>query len=195
MTMQIKKIFVSCFVIYSTVLGAANAAQPEKQSAPPAAQECKKPEDAKVSRSKTGILYRHLFSGNQFQVGVQGSQFIKESIFHMGVEVDYQTGYSSASTYAIAAQFFFGAEKVQNGLLYGGTLGLGAAQFYGVTSGANTSFLIQPEAYLGLVLGMGWRVSATTSYSGYAAQSGFSSAAIGLRFDYKIETTVVELND
>ncbi|MCM0607188.1 MAG: hypothetical protein KA715_13950 [Xanthomonadaceae bacterium] len=191
--MQTKNILACLILLISTNTVFAES---HKKTDASEIEVCKRPQDAEVKTSKTSVIYRHLFSGSQFQVGFQGSQYIEKSIFHFGGELVYQSAYASASNYLFNANLLLGAEKVDNKLLYGGSLGLGAAMIYG-TPGVNlaSSFVIQPEAYVGLVLGSGWRVAATTSYSAYVAQNAFSSLALGIRFDYKMETTTVGLDN
>lgn len=151
----------------------------------------------KITIMKEGFGVKHMLSGTQYQIAARGAEYIKDSPFHIGAELMYQGSYVATNGNAVSAMLLFGLEKAMKPLLLGGSLGLGAGFFNNAPGIPNAamSFLMQPEAYFGFVLGGGYRLVASAGYTSYVTQNSFSGATIGIRFDYKTQTTVVGLDD
>lgn len=156
-------------------------------------------EDSPVEthRTKSGFLFRHNLTGSMYQVGVQATRFAKEgSPFHWGFEVDYQGQYAGMGANAWIGQVIIGAEKPLNPVLVGGTVGLGVAQLYSVSGASPTNpFIVQPDVYVGGILGSGWRLVASVGYELMAGNPAFSGLTAGIRLDRKSETTIRGVDD
>ena len=150
----------------------------------------------KTTRAKAGLGLKYMTT-NQYQVGFQGSQFIEDSMFHIGAEIDFQNTFTNPSGTLVSAALLVGLEKAAKPTIVGGSLAVGAGFFSNIPGvpSYSVSPLLMPEVYGGLVLGDGFRLVLTAGYAGFLSQSAYSGGTFGIRIERKTETTVVGIDD
>jgi hypothetical protein len=121
-------------------------------------------------------------------VGMQVARFIQDSPSYFGFELDYGGTSSPKNDHLWLLGVNFGAEKVFSSVLVGGSLGVA----YSLLNSSDQigSVTIKPDAYLGLVIGGGWRILATGGYINTPNVTPFSGFTFGIRIDYKTEVTI-----
>jgi len=159
-----------------------------------------------VRRSKFGIGGKALFPSNGSStiglLSLEGSQYFGVSPGFFGFQFDF--GQPTAGTTSVYYSFLIkiGYEKINDTTIYGGSLGAGTAAFGTGTyvtnapNGLNYGTLaLQPEVFGGFILGHGWRILGTAGYLGVTSAPANTGMVLGIRFDYKSETSTRPLDE
>jgi hypothetical protein len=143
--------------------------------------------------SKTSLEFKGLATGKGdgtgWLFGVRFDRFLKESPFYWDVAVDFGKGSTLDNTDISTFAGGVGIEKVTSSFLYGARVDLDLVSAE-MGSSNEGSFGTEAEAYVGVVLGGGWRLDLTGGYLRAYEFSQYSGATFGIRLDYKAERTV-----
>ena len=128
--------------------------------------------------------------------GVQSVAYLAGGPMYWGLEVDYGNPAGPGSDLLVVGANL-GMESVRGAFLIGGNLGLDAIQSsqQADTLANNPGFAVEPQAYFGFVIGGGWRLAFTGSYFVIPTISAYSGPTLGIRLDYKTETTIRPVDD
>jgi len=159
------------------------------------------PPRVRKSRSKVSYQFQDFNtrggSKPAFLFGIQVAKFVGGNNCTLGLDINFANFYGSQPNQLIGVGLLFGHEKVSGRLLYGADVAGGIASFTNSinVNGDDASFYAKPEAFVGLVLGHGLRVSGNVNYDFVTESTAYSGYSFGLRLDYKIETIVRAIDD
>lgn len=129
--------------------------------------------------------------------GMQAGRYFQSSPLYYGAEIAYGEPSAQAQSELTLVGILIGGESVSGKLLLGASLAVSAYQGRSSGSAFETSGAVaaEPQAYLGLIAGGGWRVVLNGGYLHVSNVPLFSGPTVGIRLDYKTETTIRGVDD